>query len=94
MPVLSLFLGNIVTSSEKFKDCYKLFSFHPILPLAGLQFSLEQDVWLETLCSRQDGSENRFRLEYRRGSSRHSHQETGLDAHTLRDPLLTDCICQ
>ena len=85
---------NIVTSPEKFKDCPNFFLLLPDALLAGLLFSLEQDVWAETLCSRQDGSVNQFRQEYKRGSCRHSHQENGLDAHTLRDLLLTDCICQ
>ena len=52
----------------------------PDAPLAGLLFSLEQDVWAETLCNRQDGSVNQLRQEYKRGSCRHSHQENGLDA--------------
>ena len=62
--IIFLFLcyeHNIVTSSEKFKDCPNFFLLLPDLPLAGLQFSQEQDVWVETLCSRQDGCENRLR---------------------------------
>ena len=59
---------NIEPSPKKFKVSPKFFSFLPDVPLTGQLFSQEQDVWVETLCSRQDGSVNQLRQGYKQGA--------------------------